>query len=57
MCTMNSIIYDCIQMENSARVRLIYQPKFNTHGIIHRSGSAAKKIDIIRSAGFNARIQ
>ena len=29
----------------------------HTHGIIHRSGNAATKIDIIRSAGFNARIQ
>ena len=29
----------------------------HTQGIIHRSGNAATKIDIIRSAGFNARIQ
>ena len=53
MCTMNSTIYDCIQMENSARIRLI----FDTRGIVHRSGNSATKIDIIRSAGFSARIQ
>ena len=29
----------------------------HTHGIIHQSGNAATKIDIIRSAGFNARMQ
>ena len=57
MCTMNSTMYDCIQMENSAWVRLIYQPKFDTHRLIHRSGNAATRIDIIKSTGFNARIQ
>ena len=50
-------MYDCIQMENSAWVRLIYQPKFDTRRLIHRSGNAATRIDIIKSAGFNARIQ
>ena len=59
---MNATIYDCMQMENSACVDLlIYQPKIDiiqhTRGIIHRSGNAATKIDIIRSAGFNARIE
>ena len=54
---MNSTMYDCIQMENSAWVRLMYQPKFDTRRLIHRSGNAATRIDIIKSAGFNARIQ
>ena len=54
---MNSTMYDCIQMENSAWARHIYQPKFDTRRLIHRSGNAATRIDIIKSAGFNARIQ
>ena len=57
MCTMNSTMYDCIQMENNACVRLIYQPKLDTRRLIHRSGNAATRLDIIKSAGFNARIQ
>ena len=39
----------------------MYQPKFDTtqhtRGIIHRSGNAATKSDITKSACFNARIQ
>ena len=39
----------------------MHQPKFDTtqhtRGIIHRSGNAATKIDITKSACFNARIQ
>ena len=62
MCTMNATIYmyDCMQMENSARVGLyIFNTMQHTRGIIHwsRTRNAATKIDIIRSAGFKARIE
>ena len=58
MCSMNAIIYDCMQMENSARVDLYTSQSYttqHTRGVIHRSGNAATKIT--KSACFNARIQ